>query len=103
VEQAARVPGCIFVTFALYLLSGTISHSHGLRRDRSPFSRRVMDHRGVADRCPICVHTIRQRSAVMRFGLESYAAAVECSTGLNVGPLGSVIKCNLRVKNPSEA
>jgi len=38
------------------------------------------------------------RSAMMRFGLESYAAAVECSTGLNVGPLGSVIKCNLRVK-----
>jgi hypothetical protein len=55
----ARVPGCILVTFALYPLSGTISHSHGLRRDRSPFSRRVMDHRGVADRCPICVHTIR--------------------------------------------
>jgi len=26
---------------------------------RSPCSRRVMDHRGVADRCPICEHTIR--------------------------------------------
>ena len=53
-EQAARVPERNLITLARYPLSRTISHSHGLRRDRSPFSRRVMDHRGVADRCPTC-------------------------------------------------
>jgi len=65
----ARVPECILVTFAPYPLSGTISHSHGLRKDRSPFSRRVMDHRGVADRCPIsgcCVSAAATRHAVRR-------------------------------------
>jgi hypothetical protein len=103
--MSLHIPERISVTFVPYALSGTISHSHGLRKDRSPFSRRVMDHRGVADRCPFlccCVIAAGMQGTARRSTTSSQQVSDCCrwitaDTGWSAAPISTCTHVSRRI------